>query len=91
MASLLTATVGTKGQITLPKGVRNLLEIREAGELVGFAVDEETKSVRLTKLKIVSEEENFTEEEYRKLLNLPRKKGGKTFSSMKALLKDLKV
>lgn len=91
MDSLLTATIGAKGQITLPKKIRQFLKIEECGDLVGFAVDEEQKTVRLTKLRLVSEEEEFSEEDYARLLDLPQKKGGKTFSSMKGLIEDLKL
>lgn len=90
MASVLTATVGTKGQVTLPKEVRKILGIRQAGELVGFLIDEISQGIHLKKLKVVPEGEDLTEEEYRKLLRLPKKKGGKSFSSMESLLKDLK-
>lgn len=89
MSSLLTATVGEKGQMTLPKEVRKLLDIKDPGTLIGFLTDPETKMVRLTKLNITPEEE-FSEEEYQKLLGLPKKKGGKSFASMETLLKDLK-
>jgi AbrB family looped-hinge helix DNA binding protein len=90
MAALLAATIGTKGQITLPKKVREFLGVCEQGDLVGFSIDEGQRAVRLAKLKVVPEEE-FTEGEYQKLLRLPKKKGGKRFTSMQGLLKDLKA
>lgn len=90
MAALHSATLGAKGQVTLPKGVRKFLGLHQPGEMVGFLVDEEVRTVRLTRLRVVPEEDDLGEKEYRKLLELPKRKGGKTFSSMKALLKDLK-
>lgn len=90
MESILTSTVGPKGQLTLPKVVRELLGIRQPGELVGFMVDKKARKVSLAKLKVVPDTgEDFTNEEYRKLLDLPRKKGGKAFASMKVLIKNL--
>lgn len=89
MESMFTATLGAKGQITLPKVVRQLLGIGRSGEIVGFMVNNKAKSVKLKKLKVVLDEEDFSEQEYQKLLGLPKKKGGKHYSSMQNLLKDI--
>lgn len=88
MESILMATVGPKGQTTLPKKVREFLGITDSGEFLGFTFDNKLKTVRLTRLRIEPTEE-FTEEEYKKLLALPKKKGGKKFTSMKGLIHDL--
>ena len=88
MASLVTATLGAKGQITLPKDVRELLGGLEPGSLVGFLIDPQAKTVKLTRLR-VTPDEDFTEEEYQKLLGLS-KKGAKSFSTMRDLVADLK-
>lgn len=53
MESIFTATIGAKGQITLPKVVRELLRIGATGELVGFVVNTKTKTVKLKKLKVI--------------------------------------
>ena len=44
----------------------------------------------MTQLVTVPVHEDFTPDEYAKLLQLSRKKGGKRFRSMQALIKDLK-
>ena len=90
MTTLATAPIGAKGQITLPKKVRQLLHLQASGELVGFLVDERTRAIRLTKVDLVPADDPFTAEEYRKLDQLRRAPGGKTFRSGKAFLADLK-
>lgn len=90
MTTLATAPLGTKGQITLPKKVRQLLHLESSGELVGFLVDERTRAIRLTKVNLVPADDPFTTEEYRKLDQLRTAAGGKTFRSGKAFLADLK-
>ncbi|MBI3291841.1 MAG: AbrB/MazE/SpoVT family DNA-binding domain-containing protein [Elusimicrobia bacterium] len=90
MTQLVTATLSSKGQITLPKAAREVLGLKTAGELVGFLVDSEAHKVELTRLRVVPEAPDFTEEEYRKLLRLRKERGGKTFRSSKAFLDHLK-
>ena len=90
MTALTTAPVGAKGQMTLPKKVRQLLRLNAPGELVGFLVDERTHAVRLTKVDLVPADDPFTAEEYQKLIKLTKTSGGKTFTSYEAFLKDLK-
>ena len=90
MAKWVTAPLSSKAQITLPKPVRDLLGIKAKGERVGFLIDEKARRVLITKVKLVPEEEPYTEEEIRKLLKLRKEPGGKTFNSMDELLKDLK-
>ncbi len=90
MARLVTIPLTSKGQITLPKVVRELLGVRSKGDLVGFLLDLEAKRVQLTRVEAVPAQEDFTPDEYKKLLELPRKKGGKRFRSMPSLIKDLK-
>lgn len=90
MPRLLTIPLTSKGQITLPKAVRELLGVRSKGELVGFILDPETKRVQLTRVEAIPVQEDFTPEEYKKLLELPQKKGGKRFRTMRSLIKDLK-
>ncbi len=90
MTQLVTVPLTSKGQLTLPKAVRELLGVGSKGDLVGFAVDHETKRVQLTRVEAIPVHEDFTPDEYAKLLQLFRKKGGKRFRSMQALIKDLK-
>ena len=72
-----------------PKMVRELLGIHSKGELVGFLLDSETKRVLLTRVEAIPAQEDFTPEEYEKLLSLPKRKGRKSFRTMRSLLKDL--
>ena len=85
----LTATMGPKGQITLPKEVRVVIGAQEKGDLVGFMLDEKSHSVKLTKMEVKPAEEPYTEEELRKLLKLVRGKHGKTFASADDFLRHL--
>ncbi len=90
MPRLVTIPLSSKCQITLPKAVRELLGIRSKGDLVGFILDPEAKRVQLTRVEAVPVQEDFTPEEYQKLLGLSRKKGGKSFRTMQSLIEDLK-
>jgi len=90
MTEIITATLSSKAQITLPKKVRETLGIRSAGEIVGFKVDTESHRVELTRLKVVPHEPDFTEAEYKKLLGLAKEKGGKKFKNGSAFIKHLK-
>jgi bifunctional DNA-binding transcriptional regulator/antitoxin component of YhaV-PrlF toxin-antitoxin module len=90
MTQLVTVPLSSKGQLTLPKTVRDLLGVKSKGDLVGFTVDRETKRVQLTRVEAIPVHEDFTPDEYAKLLQLPRQKGGKRFRSMPALIRDLK-
>lgn len=90
MTRLVTVPLSAKGQITLPKEVRKLLGIETQGDWVGFVLDTEEKRVQLTRVEAIPVHEDFTPDEYKKLLQLPQRKGGKTFQDMKALIKDLK-
>lgn len=90
MSHLVTISLTSKGQITLPKAVRELLGVQSKGDLVGFILDPDTKRVQLTRVEAIPTQEDFTPEEYQKLLGLPKKKGGKRFRTMEALIRDLK-
>lgn len=90
MATLMTATLSSKAQLTLPKRVRELLGLREKGDQVGFLVDEHARRVVMTKVTLVSEEEAYTPEELRKLLKLAKAPAGKTFASAEAFLKHVR-
>lgn len=81
MTKLLTAPLSSKAQLTLPKRVRDLLDVREKGDRVGFLIDEKTHRVLITKVDLVPADEPFTEEEIQKLLKLAQEPGGKTFES----------
>lgn len=90
MTTLMTATLSSKAQLTLPKRIRELLGIRAKGDQVGFVVDEKTRRVMMTKVNFVPAEEPYTEEELRQLLRLARAPGKKTFTSAEAFLKHVR-
>ncbi len=86
----ITAALGPKGQITLPKRVREALGTKEAGDLVGFVLDERTGSVRLARMEVRPAGEDYTEEELRKLEKLAKAHGGKKFASAEEFLQHIK-
>ena len=90
MTMLMTATLSSKAQLTLPKRIRELLGVRAKGDQVGFVVDEKTRRVMMTKITLLSAEEPYTEEELRKLLRLAKAPGKKTFASAEAFLKHVR-
>ncbi len=90
MTRVVTAPLSGKGQMTLPKTVRQALRLTEPGSVVGFVVDEAAHVALLTKMELVPAQASLSKSALRKLLKLTREPGGKTFSSMEALLKDLK-
>ena len=85
----MTATLGPKGQITLPKRVREVLGMKEAGMLVGFIFDEKTDSVKLTRMEVRPAREDYTEEELRKIQKLALERGGKKFASAEEFLRHI--
>lgn len=89
MTRLITSSLSSKAQLTLPKEVRAILGVSTKGDLVGFLLDSDSKSVQITKVEAVVANADFSEEEYRKLALLRGKKSGKRFKSMSALLRDL--
>lgn len=89
MARLVTAPLSGKGQMTLPKAVREALRLTEPGSTVGFLIDEKTHVALVTKTELVPATQSFSKAELRKLLSLRKEPGGKTFASMKALLPNL--
>ena len=90
MATLMTATLSSKAQLTLPKRVRELLGLRDKGDQVGFLVEEKTRRIVLTKISLIPDEDPYTEEELRKLLKLAKAPAGKTFVSAEAFLKHMR-
>ena len=90
MTRLVTAPLSAKGQMTMPKAVRKALNLNTPGDTLGFIVDEDAHVVLLTKMELVPAAENFSKVDLHKLLKLTKESGGKSFSSIGALLKDLK-
>ncbi len=90
MTRLVTAPLSAKGQMTVPKAVRKALNLTGPGSTVGFIVDEEAHVAMLTKMELVPAMESFSKGDLQKLMKLSKEPGGKFFSSMGALLRDLK-
>ena len=90
MTRLVTAPLSAKGQMTVPKAVRRALNLTAPGSTVGFLVDDKAHVALLTKMELIPAEESFAKSELQTLLKLAKEPGGKTFSSMTDLLKDLK-
>ncbi len=90
MIRLVTAPLSAKGQMTMPKAVRKALNLNAPGDTLGFIVDEKAHVALVTKMELVPAAENFSKADLRKFTRLSKEPGGKNFSSMGALLKDLK-
>lgn len=90
MTRLVTAPLSAKGQMTMPKAVRKALNLNAPGDTLGFIVDEKAHVALVTKMELVPAAENFSKADLRKLTRLSKEPGGKSFSSIGALLKDLK-
>lgn len=90
MTRLVTAPLSAKGQMTMPRAVRKALNLNSLGDTLGFIVDEEAHVALLTKMELVPAAENFSKADLRKFLKLVKEPGGKSFSSIEALMKDLK-
>jgi AbrB family looped-hinge helix DNA binding protein len=83
MAKPLVATVSSKGQVTLPKRVRELLHLR-MGDYVKF----DPKAGGMWVSRVALEPEGFTEDEWRALGRLADRTG-RRYKTAKGFLKDL--
>lgn len=90
MTRVITAPLGAKGQLTIPKAVRAALNLSASGQTIGFIVDDKAHVALLTKMELVPAEESFSRAELQKLLKLAKEPGGKSFASAKEMLRDLK-
>ena len=90
MPQFVTAPLSAKGQMTIPKAVRKALNLVAPGTIVGFLINEHAHVAVLTKMELVPAKQSFSKPELRKLAKLAAAPGGKMFSSMEALLQDLK-
>ena len=89
MANLVTASLSSKAQVTLPKRIRELLGVGAKGDQIGFLVDEHTQRILITRVDLVPSESPYTKEELRKLFKLAKSRGGKTFDSAETFLKHV--
>lgn len=83
MAKEVLATISSKGQVTLPKSVRELLRVGE-GDYVRFKPI--ASGVLLTKIRI--EPEEFSQAEWKALERLASQRG-RRYKGAKEFLKDL--
>ena len=83
MGKGLVATISSKGQVTLPKSVRELLRL-QLGDYLRFKPV--AGGVLLTKISL--EPEEFSEAEWRALERLTNQRGER-YKSAKAFLRDL--
>lgn len=83
MQKIISAHMSSKSQVTIPKEARQVLGISAGGAPIGFIIEPETHTVKLSRIDITPVDEDFTDEEYRKLLELADKPGGKTFKTAK--------
>lgn len=85
----ITASLGPKGQITLPKRIREVLGADTPGIVIGFSLDEHSGNVQLKRMEVRPVNEDYTQEELAKLTQLAREQGGKKFRSAKEFLKHI--
>lgn len=68
MSKIITAPVGAKAQITLPKVVREALHLKARADLIGFVI--QGGRVALTRIEPVPSRDPFTETEWRAIERL---------------------
>lgn len=85
----ITTALGPKGQITLPKRIREALGIEGTGDMIGFLWDEQTGTVRLTRMEMRPVGEDYSEEELKKLAKLAQAHGGKKFAKAEDFLRHI--
>ena len=83
--TMATSVVGVKAQITLPKAVREALNIRGKGERVGFIL--EGNRVILTRAAVVPVAPDYTDAELDALERLSRQSRGRIYRSWKTFLR----
>lgn len=89
MENILLASLGAKGQVTLPMQIRRLLRIGKAKDLVGFKVT--PSGVVLIPVEVREKPLRFTGGEWKKIDRLRRRKGRvfRSAQELKSYLKSL--
>ena len=85
---LITAPLGAKAQITLPKAVREALRLRTRRDLVGFVIQGDR--VAITRIEPVPSSDPFTEAEWRAIDKLAAEPPAATFPDVKRSLEYLR-
>ena len=85
---LVTAPIGAKAQLTLPKAVRQALHLQARGDLIGFVI--ESGRVALTRIEPVPSSDPFTDEEWRKIDRLAAGPPASTLQDAASSLRHLR-
>lgn len=81
MQKIITTHASAKYQVTIPKEAREALGIKDSSEPLGFIIDKEKHLVKLSRVNIVTSEDELSEEDYQKLIQLADRPGGKLFTT----------
>ncbi len=87
MASLITSSVTTKGQVTLPKEIRRRWKIRAGRDQVGFRLSPSGR-VEVVPVQVEERPLKFTKREWAKIAKLSKEKG-RSFASAREAAKFL--
>ena len=68
MPRIVTAPIGAKAQLTLPKAVREAVHLKTRADLLGFVI--QGGRVALTRIEPVPSTDPFTEEEWKAIERL---------------------
>ncbi len=85
---IITAPVGAKAQITLPKAIREALRLKPQDDLVGFIIY--GKRIAITRVEPVPSNDPFTEEEWVQIERFAARPPVVTLHSASASLRFLK-
>ncbi len=88
MDQLITAPVGAKAQITLPKAVREALHLKAQSDLVGFVI--QAGRVALTRIEPVPSSDPFTDAEWASIERLASQTPAAVFEHSASSLRYLK-
>lgn len=88
MMKIITAPVGAKAQITLPKAIREALHLKPQDDLVGFIIH--GKRIAITRIEPVPSNDPFSEEEWEQIERLAARPPVATLHSASASLRFLK-
>lgn len=84
-----TAPVSSKGQITLPVNIRQMLGIKKSHRIIG--IYRRGKAIELAKIRVLKVPIHFTPGEHKKPDKISRRKGKRRFRPAGKLKKRLKT
>ncbi|MDI6757874.1 MAG: hypothetical protein QME32_07635 [Endomicrobiia bacterium] len=76
MQKIIFAHMSSKFLVTVPKEARRVLGLEGGSGPIGFIIEPETRTVKLTRINITPADEDFTDGECLKLLKLADNPGG---------------